>query len=153
VAVEASVEVLSVDADGVRIRALGSCAGCQGCGGRCSLGLSRASFTLTDAMLLAQARPGARLRLRCEARDLRDRAWVGYGLPLLGLLGFAASAAALADLVGVPRDPAVALAAAAGTLLGLTVSKRCSSAGAGLRLLEVRPLVEPMLASGKSSPR
>lgn len=145
------MEVLSVDAEGVKVRALGSCSGCQGCGGRCGLGLGRGPLTLSAAMLGAQALPGVRLRLRCEARDLRDRAWAGYGLPLLGLLGFAVLGAALANAAGLPRDPVVALSAAAGTLLGLGFSKRWLLGRLGFQLLEVRPLAEPSPAPDESS--
>lgn len=142
--VEASVEVVSEDAHGVEVRALSACAGCGGCGGRCGLGFSAArAVRLPRALIGYGMHPGDRLRLLCEATALRDRALIGYGLPLLMLLLGGLLGAVLASVLALASNPAVALGAGAGTLLGLGLSKRSIRGAGDLRLLEVRPDLAP----------
>ncbi len=118
--------VLRVDADGVwLLPESGSCAGCVGCGGRCTLlPTAEGAFCLPQAQVDGELSAGTAAVLALdEAALVRHSLWA-YGLPLLGLLGGAALGAVLAWLTDLPLNPATAIAAAAGTLLGLRPSKR-----------------------------
>lgn len=85
--------------------------------------------------------PGMRLRLLCEAEALRDRALLGYGLPLAMLVLSGLLGGLIAEAFGLARNPVVAFTAVAGTLLGLVVSKRAVQGAGTARLIVVR--IEP----------
>lgn len=133
---------MGFDTSAVEVRALAGCGGCNGCGGRCGLGFGagrRVSFP--RAAFSGPLAPGMRLRLLCEAQALRDRALVGYGLPLGMLVLAGMGGALLAEPLGLPRNPVVAFTAIAGTLFGLVASKKAVQRAASARLIEVR--IEP----------
>lgn len=139
VAVEREVEVLAVSAHSVSVRPLAACIGCSGCGGRCALGWrSGQSLQLPREPFGARVDAGQRLRLECEASDLRSSALAGYGLPLLGLVAGALLARGLSAQLGAASDPLVAAGALLGTLAGLTLSKRVMRQAAPFRLVAVR---------------
>ena len=141
--VETPVEVVGVDAAHVLLRVRGSCSGCSGCAGRCGLGWREGRVVaLPREAFGALARPGACLRLHCEAAELRDRALVGYGLPLAGLLLGALAGWPMSAWLGTAINPMVAVFASLGTLTGLGLSKRFGRPLPWARLVEVRQEVE-----------
>jgi hypothetical protein len=83
--------------------------------------------------------PGRHLILRCEAPVLRDRALLGYGVPLAGLLAGALIGAWVASQFWLTAgaNVLVACGALAGTLLGVLGSKRVLQPLPTLQLLEV----------------
>lgn len=106
----------------LRLRYTAQCSGCGGCGGRCSVFLADAS----DVLELAEpgeARTwcaGEAVEVELPSNLLLRQALLGYGLPLLGLLG----GAALANPWG---NGAAAAGALLGTLLTVWVSKRAAA--------------------------
>ena len=66
---------------------------------------------------------GQRVRIRLHDAVLLHQAWLGYGLPLLGLVSFALGAHLLAGWLAIAQDLPAALAAGAGTLAGVGLSK------------------------------
>ncbi len=129
--------VLHVEANLLRLRYTERCSSCSGCAGRCSL-------FLADAAEVLELRPPARgqswsvgdaVEVELPSRLLLRQAWLGYGLPLLGML----VGAALATPWG---NPAAALGALAGTLLAVRVSNRAA-----------KRLPEPRLRRAATAPR
>jgi positive regulator of sigma E activity len=106
----------------LRLRYTAQCSGCGGCGGRCGMFLADASDVLelappTEARTW---RVGEAVEVELPSNLLLRQALLGYGLPLLGLLG----GAALASPWG---NGAAASGALFGTLFAVRVSKRLSA--------------------------
>ena len=105
----------------LRLRYTAQCSGCGGCGGRCSVFLADAS----DVLELAEPgearvwRAGQAVEVELPSNLLLRQALLGYGLPLLGLMG----GAALASPWG---NASAAAGALLGTLLAVWVSKRAA---------------------------
>ncbi len=127
---ERRCRVIEIDQGRALLRAEpGSCSGCVGCAGRCSLlleGEAEISVALTDVDGQLQVDDWARLSM--HPSTLRNEALLGYGLPLVGLLLGAVLGYLVAAPVGLPSDFSTAVAAIAGTLLSLSVSKRHAKA-------------------------
>jgi positive regulator of sigma E activity len=128
--VEREVEVLGTQAGKVKLRVLGPCRGCGGCRGRCGLFdlIEGQGGCLPSAQFPEQPLPGQRWRLAIPESALLAAASWGYGLPLLGLLGGAALAHALAPLLALGVDFATLAGAVLGTSLALRLSKRIAPA-------------------------
>lgn len=121
--------VVASGPDGLRLVAEpGECSGCVGCGGRCAL-LPAASNHLTLPAQCADGTfsPGQSVEVYLGERRLLSEAARGYGWPLLGLLAGAALGRAVAAFGAYAVDPLTFAGAAAGTLLGLSFSKRHSA--------------------------
>ena len=125
---ERDATVDGVGPTGVTLRLAGQCHGCGGCQGRCSLVGSLAAsgdvLELPLASIDGDVTPGLRVRIRLDDAVLLRQAWIGYGLPLLGLVVFAATAHGLAGWLNLAPDLPAVIAAAAGTLAGVLLSKR-----------------------------
>jgi len=127
----------------VVLRALGACAGCLGCGGRCDLMREWAGddrIDLPRERFPAAPAAGERWILELDDAALLRRAAGGYGLAWLGLLTGAALGAAAAVPLGAPIDLSTVLGALLGTLAGAAGSKRRSAAAGGLRVLRREPI-------------
>jgi len=129
----------------VSLRAMGVCSDCSGCGGRCNLfrplsddGSSEAgALRLPRALFPRAPHLGQRWRLTLADNELLQQSLRGYGAALAGLLLGAASGHAGAIALGSASDGPTALAALAGTLLMIRLSKRGQVAG--FRLLDEAP--------------
>lgn len=138
-AVETPVEVVAVRARSVLLKSLGSCVGCGGCGGRCGLGWGeQRTLSLPRSGFGDLAVPGRRLWLRSEAAGLRDRAVLGYGIPLAGLVLGASAGHALGWLLAGPLNAMAAVGALAGTLCGILGSNRTLRRLPRVHAIEVR---------------
>ncbi len=138
-AVETPVEVVAVGAGTVTLKALGSCSGCTSCAGSCGLGWQAGrEVSLPRQDFGDFAAVGRRLWLRSEAAGLRDRALVGYGLPLAGLVVGALAGHGLAELLALSLNAVAAVGAIAGTLSGLLVSNRIVQSIPWVSALQVR---------------
>lgn len=152
--VEREVEVLAVDGAQVRLRLLGSCRGCGGCGGRCALiDVDGAGMSLELDHFSQRPVAGQRWRLCLDEAALFAAARRGYGRPLAGLLTGAASGAALALGSGLAPDLATLLGASAGLLLGL----RASAAPPVSARVQALPCIpaspSPQLSAASARPR
>lgn len=142
---ERLVEVISIERDMISLRPLGACSDCSGCGGRCNLfrpisgdGASDDGVLRLPRALFPRApRAGQRWRLALADNELLHQSLRGYGAALAGLLLGAASGHAGAIAIGTASDGPTALAALAGTLLMIRLSKRGQVAG--FRLLDDAP--------------
>ena len=125
---ERDATVDSIGPQGITLRLDAQCHGCGGCRGRCSLvGPLNAAGDLFELPLRSidgSVTPGLRVRIRLDDAVLLQQARVGYGLPLLGLVVFAGIAHGLAGWLNLAQDVPAAIAAAAGTLTGVVLSKR-----------------------------
>ncbi|SDD36146.1 SoxR reducing system RseC family protein [Aquimonas voraii] len=123
----------------LRLRYTAQCSGCGGCGGRCSVFLADASdvFELATPPEVRTWRAGEAVEVELPSNLLLRQALLGYGLPLLGLLG----GAALASPWG---NASAAAGALLGTLLAVHVSKR---AAGKLPAPRVRPVPTPPSAA------
>jgi len=125
---ERDATVDAVGPDGITLRLSSQCHGCVGCRGRCSLvgpiGVAGDLLELPPGSIDGDMTPGLRVRIRLDDDGLLGQAWVGYGLPLLGLVGGAGIAHGLAGWLDVAPDIPAVIAAAAGTLAGVLLSKR-----------------------------
>lgn len=134
--IERRCRVVRIDQSCVLLQAEpGSCNGCLGCAGHCSLlprGNSEVSIALAD--IDGQLRENEWVSLTMHESALRNEALRGYGLPLAGMLSGAVLGNFFASPLGLPTDLATAIASSAGTLLGLNLSKRGAKA-----VLRVRP--------------
>lgn len=128
--VERRAEVVALDATRATLRASAACSGCGGCGGRCNIFRDwRENGSRIDLPLEQFPRAphlGESWTLSLDENALLRNAARGYGLALLGLLGGAALAFALARAAGIAPDPPTLLGALAGTLAGWRRSKRSS---------------------------
>ncbi|MFY8135591.1 MAG: SoxR reducing system RseC family protein [Aquimonas sp.] len=119
----------------LRLRFTAQCSGCGGCGGRCAVFLADAS----DVLELAEPgevrawRVGDAVEVELPSNLLLRQALLGYGLPLLGLLGGAALASPWGNV-------AAAAGALLGTLFAVRVSKRTASRLPPLRLRQAPTL-------------
>lgn len=132
---ERAVEVVSIESGMVSLRALGACTDCSGCGGCCNLfrPLSDDGALRLPRALFPQApQAGQRWRVAVEENELLQQSLRGYGAALAGLLLGAAGGHAGAIALGIAPDVPTALAALAGTLSMIRLSKR--GPVAGLRL-------------------
>jgi len=133
---ERRCRVIQIDQGRALLRAEpGSCNGCIGCAGRCSLlpdGNAEISVSLTDVDGLLRVDDWASLVM--HESTLRKEALRGYGLPLTGLLLGAVLGYLIAERMEWQVDFATAAGAFAGTLLALSVSQR-----GGKAVCRVRP--------------
>lgn len=137
---ERLVEVTSVESDMISLRSLGACSDCFGCGGRCNLfptTSDNGALCVPRALFPRAPHAGQRWRLALSDNELLQQSLRGYGAALAGLLLGAASGHAGAIAFGIGSDGPTALAALAGTLLMIRLSKRGQVAG--FRLLDDSP--------------
>jgi len=93
------------------------CSDCGGCGGRCQLFIVKDGQALRVSRAGLELIPGEQVQLVLADTALSRQAWLGYGLPLFGLL---VGAAALQPL----GNAAAGVGALLGTSLALGLSKR-----------------------------
>lgn len=127
-AIERAAVVHSIDGDAVWLRLAPACDNCGGCGGRCGLlgPLGGDQVELPRTQFDQSPRPGDAVRLYLPDAALLARARIGYGGPLLGLLLGAALGQMLAGALNGPADLLAVFGALAGTLLGVSASKRAT---------------------------
>jgi positive regulator of sigma E activity len=138
---ERAAEVICVDPQRITLRLLGTCSDCSGCGGRCSLfGDLVDGDRLQLGLESFQTPPnvGECWTLVLPERDLLRQAWSGYGRALLGFVLGAVFGHALARQLGWSTDVVTAIAAFAGTLPALMLSKRARATVPQL-VRDVRP--------------
>lgn len=118
--------VESIGPTHVVVRLHAGCRGCGGCGGRCSLFAAAAGDRIELSLGSFATAPQAGQALRFSLRDdlLLRQAALGYGLPLLGLLGGALLLHVLAGWLNVGSDFTAAAGGLMGTLAGVEASKR-----------------------------
>jgi len=110
----------------IRLQPLtGACRDCSsGCGGRCSLFATNKAIEIELSHIDAVFASGTRVCLSIDDIALRQAAWCGYGLALIGLLAGAAVGHAAGIAFGRGENLLAMLGLVAGTFAAMFFSKR-----------------------------